>query len=168
MHEQSSLADQYGLFRNRSVADKQLRAAAGEHELCLKKLGLEKGRGPCFAYQLKRCRGACVGEEAAAQHDLRVAEALLPMRVREWPYAGPIGILEKNRHAGISQVLVFDRWRLVTVLDEGEELPDPLPQAQPLDLDTYKILQRHLASAKVAIVHLADAAAAGAGQLSWV
>lgn len=152
----SSLADQYGLFRNRKAAEKALRAAAEGHGLCLKTLGIEKGRGPCFAYQLKRCRGACVGEEARLQHDLRLAEALLPMRVKAWPYSHPVGVVEENPHAGIAHMLVIDQWRLVACVEQGETFEQGRDDSAglPLDLDTYKILVRYLESGKAKLVHL--------------
>ena len=49
-------------------------------------LGLEPARAggsPCFAHQLKRCRGACCGKESIAAHNLRLAQALQALR----PYA---------------------------------------------------------------------------------
>ena len=54
----------YGLFSNQRDAQQALRNLAEQHQLCLSVLGLEKlGSGkPCFAHQLKRCLGACVGK----------------------------------------------------------------------------------------------------------
>lgn len=151
-----SLDDQYGLFRNRKAAEKALRAAAEGRGLCLKTLGIEKGRGPCFAYQLKRCRGACVGEEPRLQHDLRLAEALLPMRVKAWPYPHPVGVVEENSHANIAHMLVIDQWRLIACVDAEETFKQGGDDSEglPLDLDTYKILVRYLESGKGKLLHL--------------
>jgi DNA polymerase-3 subunit epsilon len=161
------LKDQYGLFRNKKAAENTLRAIASDRALCLKALGLEKGKGPCFAYQLKRCQGACVGEESAMQHGLRVAEGLLPMRVMAWPYRQPVGVIEENSQAGIRQVLVVDQWRLVGVLAEGETYDaDRSAAPGPLDLDTYKILTRYLGSGKARLVELKPGR--DAEQLSWL
>ncbi len=161
------LNDQYGLFRNKKAAENALRAIASDRALCLKTLGLEKGKGPCFAYQLKRCKGACVGEESAMQHDLRVAEGLLPMRVITWPYRQPVGVIEENAQAGIRQVLVVDQWRVVGVLREGEDYDPTLSDGQgPLDLDTYKILTRYLGSGKARLVEFKDGS--NSEQLSWL
>jgi len=166
-HAAVDLKQQYGLFRNKKAAEKAIQGIAAEQGLCMKTLGLEKGKGPCFAYQLKRCKGACVGEESTMQHGLRVTEALLPMRVMAWPYPGPVGVLEENPHANIRQVLVVDQWRLVQALPEGEYYdPSESSQPAPLDLDTYKILTRFLKSGKARLVQLGRANAGG--QLSWL
>ena len=44
--------------------------------------------GPCFARQLARCDGACVGAESPASHDQRLADALAPLMIPRWPAAG--------------------------------------------------------------------------------
>ena len=43
-------------------------------------LGLEKRLGPCFARQVKRCAGACIGAESAEAHHERLGEALARAR----------------------------------------------------------------------------------------
>jgi DNA polymerase-3 subunit epsilon len=57
----AQIGDLYGLFRSRRSAIKNLREIAAAHELCPILLGQEKSKnaGSCFAYQIKRCRGAC-------------------------------------------------------------------------------------------------------------
>jgi DNA polymerase-3 subunit epsilon len=155
-HARAGLQDQYGLFRSKKAAEKALHAVAAEQGLCQKTLGLEKGKGPCFAYQLKRCKGACVGEESHLQHGLRVAEALLPMRVMAWPYPNAVGIVEQNPHAGINRMLVVDRWRILASLEEGEAFDPAGCAPAPLDLDIYQILTRFLKSGKGQIVSLDD------------
>jgi len=62
----SQLTNLYGLFRSRRSAIETLRKIATAHELCPILIGLEKRQGACFAYQLKRCRGACIGAEPPA------------------------------------------------------------------------------------------------------
>lgn len=153
----SGLKDLYGLFRSKKAAHKALRTAAREHDLCLKALQLEAGKGGCFAYQLKRCRGVCVGDEQPAQHGLRVAQAMAPLKVIEWPYSHPVGVLEENPEAGLRQVLVLDQWRVVGAVTPGDELPLDQRQPEPLDLDTYKILQRYLARGKTQVIPLKPA-----------
>ena len=137
--------DLHGLFRSRSAALEALRDIATAHQLCPIVLGLEKGKGPCFAHQLKRCRGACVGKESRAQHGLRVAAALAQLRMRPWPFKGRIGVRECGATQG--EIIVLDRWcYLGTVRSEAElsEL-DGLHLPAAFDLDTYKILTRYFA-----------------------
>lgn len=142
--------DLYGLFRSRRTAIEALRELATEHQLCHGLLGLEKRSGPCFAYQIRRCRGACAGIETAEAHALRLAAALAKLRVRAWPFPGRIGIRETAAGGERCELHVLDQWcHLGTVRSEEElrELQDGLPR--PLfDLDTYKILTRYLLSGK--------------------
>ena len=46
----STLGHTYGLFRSKKQIQETLRKLAADHQLCLKQLGLEKGKGACFAY----------------------------------------------------------------------------------------------------------------------
>ena len=156
--------DLYGLFRNRRTALEALRAIALEHELCHGLLGLEKPKGPCFAHQIKQCRGACVGLETVRQHALRLAAALSGLSVRAWPYPGRIGVRETAADGERSELHVLDQWCHLGTVRSEEELRELLDDApQPLfDADTYKILARFLLNGKnrPQIVPLGAAAAA--------
>jgi DNA polymerase-3 subunit epsilon len=134
--------DLHGLFRSRSAALEALRELATAHQLCPIVLGLEKGKGPCFAHQLKRCRGACVGKESRAAHALRLGTALAQLRVRPWPFKGRIGVLETGATRG--EIIVLDRWCYVGTARSEAELGELAGQHPPaaFDLDTYKILTR--------------------------
>ena len=75
--------------------------------------------GPCFARQVRKCRGACVGEESPEQHNLRLVTALAPYRVADWPFAGRAVIRERHDDGRIEEAHVFDRWcHLGTARDE--------------------------------------------------
>lgn len=143
----SALDDLYGLFRSRATAIEALREIAVAHELCPVELGLEKRRGGCFSYQLKRCRGVCVGAEPREAHALRVATALASMRMRPWPFRGRIGIREHEAGADRTELHVVDRWcYLGTVRSETELHELAAARVEPqFDLDTYRILSRYLA-----------------------
>ena len=47
-----------------------------KYNLCQKLCGLYKTQGACFDYQVHRCQGACVGEEAPETYNQRVEEAI--------------------------------------------------------------------------------------------
>jgi DNA polymerase-3 subunit epsilon len=137
----------YGLFRSRATAIEALRELAASHELCTILLGLEKRDGACFAHQIKRCRGACVGLESHAQHALRLKMALSSLRTLPWPFAGRIAIREAAADGETAELHVVDRWcHLGTVRSEAElhDLADHAT-APVFDVDTYKILKRFLA-----------------------
>jgi len=135
----------YGLFKHRTQAKKILRNLAEEHELCLKILGLEQGKGACFAYQLKRCRGTCVGEESEAKHQLRLMEALAPLKINSWPYAGCIAIREYNPDSDMTEIHLLDQWRHLGSVSHADELADFMPNGPGhMDMDIYRILLRFL------------------------
>lgn len=103
----------YGPFGSRASARGALIHLASEHGLCLKTLGLEGRRereGPCFAYQLRRCRGACVGLESAHDHSARVVELMEPWRLPSWPHRGAVALIERNADRLREGIHVFDRW----------------------------------------------------------
>jgi DNA polymerase-3 subunit epsilon len=118
----------YGLFRRRVDAERALAGLLREHGLCARWLGVELSEGSCLGFQLGRCRGVCVGKEPPALHAVRARLALSGLKRREWPFAGPIGIRERDWR-GVEETLVFDRWCL------GDE---------PFDPDIYRILTAFL------------------------
>lgn len=138
----------YGLFSSRAKAEAALRALAESHELCLALLGLESRSGPgkpCFAHQLRRCRGACVGKEPMERHQERLQAALAGLRVKTWPYAGAIGLVECG--AGRQDVHVVNNWCCLGTARSDQEIQELLAEAPArpaFDLDTYKILLRAL------------------------
>jgi DNA polymerase-3 subunit epsilon len=142
--------DLYGLFRSRRTAIEALREIALEHALCHVLLGLEKRAGPCFAYQIKRCRGACAGQETPREHAARLATALAGLRVRAWPFPGRIGIRETSGNGERCDLHVLDQWCHLGTVRSEEELRELQDGAlRPLfDLDTYKILTRYLLGGK--------------------
>ncbi len=150
----SAGGDVYGVFRSKRAAVDALRGLAQAFELCPVTIGLEKGKGPCFAYQLQRCRGACVGREAPAQHDLRLIEALAELKLQTWPFRGRIGVRESSGGEAVMHVL--NHWCYLGSVRSDEELAD-LDVRPAFDLDTYKILKRFLGDKRsgVEIVPLA-------------
>ena len=71
-----------------------MRELADAHGLCLQALGLESGKGRCFAHQVGRCKGVCCAEEAPERHHLRLQMALSAEKLRTWPFAGRVGLRE--------------------------------------------------------------------------
>ncbi len=138
-------SDPFGLYRSERAARRALTALAREHQLCLKVLGLERASGSCFAYQLGRCRGTCVGAEPLRLHTARLKLAFAPERLPAWPYEGAVGIREAcTTAAGVrADVHVVEGWRHLGPVRDGEpsERWDPRP---PFDPDIYQILRRHL------------------------
>jgi DNA polymerase-3 subunit epsilon len=139
-------ADCFGLYRTEAAARRALEGAAREARLCLKALGLERARGSCFAYQLGRCSGACIGEEPLRLHAARLKLALAAERVKPWPFQGPAGVREVGSD-GRAELHVFDEWRhLRTVAEDWDCDVEGLIAGRlaPFDLDVYRILCRQM------------------------
>jgi DNA polymerase-3 subunit epsilon len=138
----------YGVYRSKNQALSGLRELADTHGLCHQALGLESGKGRCFAHQIGRCKGVCCGGEKPELHHLRLKLALKQQQLRVWPHAGKIGLREYNAQTGRSEMHVFDQWcHLATVQNEAE-LDDIINANTSLafDLDTYRLLLKHLAA----------------------
>jgi DNA polymerase-3 subunit epsilon len=140
----------FGPFRAEKDAWRALEGKAREAGLCLKTLGLESGAGSCFAYQVRKCRGACVGQEPRALHDARLQLTLAPLRFKEWPFAGAIGIREPEPAGNGMHVHVLDRWRHLGTARDDEEVQALLRAAEDaaFDADSYRIIGRALQDVK--------------------
>jgi len=152
-----------GVFRSKRAAMDALRGLADEHRLCLRTLGFEKkGKGACFRHQIRRCAGACAGQESAQAHHARTAAALAGLKTAAWPWRGPIAIVEEDTQyepgRDAADLHVVHNWCLLgTARSEAEvaELLEGAPRPQ-FDLDHYKILARHLARGRTRVVELAS------------
>ena len=140
------LPDLHGPFKTRRDAQHMLRELATAYKLCLKRLGLESGKGgkggACFGVQLKRCEGVCCGRENIEAHDARLAGALAALRLKRWPYAGRIALREHDAERDRTEFHVFESW---CHLGSAKTEPDLHELAgariEPrFDLDTYRIL----------------------------
>jgi DNA polymerase-3 subunit epsilon len=139
----SLLAGRYGPFTSRQASRALLARVADDNALCWRRLRLERRpAGPCFARQLRRCAGACVGEESAEAHDRRLAAALAPSAIPRWPVAGPAIVREAADHGGRIDVHLLRDWCwLGTARDDGDlgrliEAPGP----PSFDIDVARLL----------------------------
>ena len=138
----SLLGHLYGTFRSKRAARTALKNLADEHGLCLIYLGLEKGKGPCFAHQLRKCRGVCVGRETELNHAMRVSLALSKLRIAPWPYQGKIRVREHNPITSRTDVHIIDRWCYLGTANTQSDLFEQYEtrRDQGFDVDTYKLL----------------------------
>lgn len=129
----------YGLFNSRSKAEMALRALAEKHALCPAALGLEPGAG-----------------EPSALHAVRLENALAELKLKRWPYVGPIGLAETGAD-GRRDVHVVNNWCYLGTVRAGHdlwELWDILersPARPAFDADTYKTVTRALALGKLQV-----------------
>ncbi len=148
----TGLAQLYGVYRSKRQALEALRELAQNHGLCPQALGLESGKGPCFASQIGQCKGVCAGRESPAVHHLRLQLAMQAQRLQAWPFTGRVALREHDPQSGRTDVHVFDQWcHLATVHDEADlemalqARSDGAPLA--FDLDTYRLLLKRLSGA---------------------
>jgi DNA polymerase-3 subunit epsilon len=127
----------YGPFAARLNVRKLLEELAAKEGLCWRQLGWEKRGGPCFARQVRKCRGACIGEESPEQHNWRLAD---------WPWPGRIVVRERHPEGRFEEAHLFDRWCHLGTARSEEEFADLLETRPEIafDPDVYKILLAHV------------------------
>jgi len=135
----------HGLFRSRKKAQETLRQLMRDQGLCGVLLGLEKTDGACFGYQLRQCRGACVGAEPVEEHHRRLQAALEQTRLTAWPWDGPVVIHERHPQSGLSARHLIDLWCHLETTTGDTPPASPVPESYRFDLDIYRILQTYLA-----------------------
>ena len=136
-----------GIFKTMSAAKNTLDTLIKEHALCPKLLGLESGKGSCFQHQLGRCAGACNGIENPLVYNARFDAAFKKMKIRSWPYPGPVTIPE-DATASEGVAYLVDQWQIKKVINYTEEGHSEEEIALPFDYDTYKILSKHILTKK--------------------
>lgn len=150
----------YGPYRSKNQAISHLRELADTHGLCLQALGLESGKGRCFAHQIGHCKGVCCGEEAPERHHLRLQMALVADKLRVWPFAGPVGLREYNPHTGQADLHIFDQWCHLATVHSDEDLSQALQTRTGVlsfDLDSYRLAVKYLTppgKSGLTLVHL--------------
>lgn len=148
--------DLFGIYSSRRDALRNLRKLADAHRLCYKQLGLDEGgrNGACAAYKQKSCRGVCIGKETAALHAARVMTALARIKLKPWPYKGPLALLERDEFGMREDIHLVDRWRLMATVHNEEALQaclDDGPSGKRFDPDAYRVISRFLQAGKIGI-----------------
>jgi DNA polymerase-3 subunit epsilon len=140
------LGQLYGVYRSKRQAHEALRLLADTYGLCPQALGLESGKGSCFAHQIGKCKGLCAGRESAALHRVRLQMALAEHRLKAWPHKGKVAIREYHAATGRTDIHVFDQWCHLATVHDAAELDDAMcaHRALAFDLDTYRMLIKRL------------------------
>jgi DNA polymerase III subunit epsilon len=137
----ADLAGCFGMFHSEKDGRKALIDIARAHSLCLRVLGLEESTGSCFAFQVGKCKGVCVGKEPHMLHNMRLMLALSSLKLKPWPFPGRVALQE-----GRSEYHVLDHWVHLGTARSEEELAElaASPARPGFDVDVYRILVRHL------------------------
>lgn len=138
----------FGLFRSAREAKASLRTLADTHQLCRQVLGLEKGRGRCFAHQLGRCQGACCQQESHQAHEARAKRALAQHQLNHWPWPGRIAIYEAHHKSHWPGYHLVSQWCYLGTVDHLPAADSLATDTSPFDLDTYQLLNRFLRDPK--------------------
>ena len=152
--EPEDLAQSFGVFHSAKDARKALADIAGARQLCLKVLGLEESEGSCFALQVGKCRGACVGKEAPILHAMRLQLALSALKIKAWPFPGRIALRERASGAFLpdgtrgGEFHVLDRWMYLGSARSEEDLAalSARSAAGGFDVDVYRMLLRYFSN----------------------
>lgn len=142
--------DLYGPFATPRQAGSTLRAIADAHALCPALLKLEKAHPgkPCFAHQIKRCRGACIGIETIAEHTARLQAALASLALVPWPFPGAIAFREGDR------LHVVDGWAYLGMAANLDQARRLATVSRPFDHDVYRLLVKRIEPMRPALVSL--------------
>lgn len=151
---------QFGLFRSSHHALKTIKKLADQYFLCHQLLGLEKKTSkPCFRSQLRRCLGACHGAESAELYNGRLNAAIKVYQLKQWPYPGPILLMESNPlDPDKTAFHVIDRWLYISklevledIFDMGLALSDSAFEITdtPADIENSQALQNNLSLDKL-------------------
>lgn len=147
----------YGLYSTKGAAEKWLRKTIDENGLCKKVLGLEKTRGSCFNYQIKRCSGACVGESSIDEHNKKLLTAFANNVILAWPFAGPAVIMEEGEFDELNQDYalrrhyhVIDQWAHLGSTSNIDQITTIVerPDNVMFDRETYRFINHYIHLAK--------------------
>jgi DNA polymerase-3 subunit epsilon len=152
--EPQDLPQSFGVFHSDKDARKALTDIARAQQLCLKVLGLEESEGSCFALQVGKCKGACMGKEAPILHAMRLQLALSALKIKTWPYPGRIALRERasgalqTDDARGGEYHVLDRWMYLCSAQTEEDLESlgTLEASGEFDVDVYRILLRYFSN----------------------
>ena len=153
--ESHRLAGSYGPFASRASARAALQQLVADHRLCAVRLKLERrASGACFARQLGRCGGVCVGDESAQSHDMRLNDALAPLMIPPWPASG--AALVRESAASRADVHVFRNWCWIGTARDDAELASLIeaPPRTSFDLEVTKLLVRRYRAGRLRFIAL--------------
>ena len=118
-----------------------------KYNLCQKLCGLYKTQGACFDYQVHRCQGACVGEEAPETYNLRVDEAIESITYEHQSFV----VIGEGRHESEKSIVLVEHGRYLgfAFVDEtftARRLADFRDVIQPYtdNKDIQQIIRQHL------------------------
>ena len=128
-----------------------------EFDLCPKLCGVQKPNGPCYSYQEGKCKGACCGQEKAADYNEKVGRLIQSLCLG----SRRMLIKERGRDEGEEAAILFEEGVLHAYgfIDRGvsyanvEEAVSCLKQVKPIR-ETEGILKSYLIKSPANIVEM--------------
>jgi DNA polymerase-3 subunit epsilon len=139
-------------FVNAEEARNFLYAAVEKYSLCQKLCGLYDGSKACFHYQVKKCDGACVGEESAERYNEKVKELVAEYQFSKEDF---FVIDEGRAPTEVSVVKIFNgKYCGFGFANAQEEIKDPSQLEACVryfedNRDVRSILRNYIASRKM-------------------
>ena len=142
------------MFHSQKDARKALTDIARAQQLCLKVLGLEESEGSCFALQVGKCRGACVGKEPLMLHAMRLQMALSALKIKAWPFPGRIALRERatgafrrmGRAAANCMCSIIGCIWDPRAAKRNSQCLSARPAFPAFDAEVYRLLQRYFSN----------------------
>jgi DNA polymerase-3 subunit epsilon len=136
------LEDILAVYTTKGKARTYLLDLCKTYGLCPRLMGLEKGQGACFSYQLKRCGGACAQKLRAKDYNQLVMEVFENQKISQWPYLTPVLVQEISFDSEDYKSIVVDQWCVVAEVHQPEDCSPTIKfRERVFDIDTYKILK---------------------------
>jgi DNA polymerase III subunit epsilon len=138
----SRLDDILAVYTTKGKARSYFLDICKSYGLCPRLMGLEKGRGACFSYQLKRCGGACAGKVTAEAYNQLVMDVFENQKISQWPYKTPVLLQEISFDSEDYKSIVVDKWCVVAEVNQPEDCSPTISYREwVFDIDTYRILK---------------------------
>ena len=130
----------FGIFGSERKARNALQRIAVDHCLCYSLLGIpDCDDNPCRACSVNDRRGVCMRTKNRLRHLTRALAALKPIELPAWPYAGPIGVRERD------DLHVIDDWRYLGTANSDDDVYSVLQtRAADFDEDVFALLAKRL------------------------
>lgn len=120
--------------RSKAGIKSRLEDITGDYGLCPKLNGIDHSAGACFSYQIKKCRGACIGKESTTSYNRRFLSAFEKYTIPPWPYNNQYEYTEEGTCG--SETFTFENWQLI------KSTKGLRPSTFSFDYDIYRIIKR--------------------------
>lgn len=145
-------------FKRKEEALGTLRFIQSQFELCQNKCDLGSGTSACFHYHLKKCYGACVGEESPESYNERATAAIARLQCPE--LEGSYILLEKGRSKEEQAVFLIENGEYqgfgFVDIDQHlsvEDLKNSI-DTYAHNLDVVKIIRQHVKNNRMKRIEL--------------